>query len=127
MGLITNNLLEILSRPLIIQERDVHVSASIGIAMYPDDGENFGHLLKNADTAMYRAKADGRNTFQFYTSEMSTAAMRRLDLENSLRTAIENEEFIIHYQPKYDLKSSACIGMEALVRWDHAEKAYYSS
>ncbi len=120
--LITKSLLEVLSDPITINQREVHVGASIGIAMYPQDGTSFGHLLKNADTAMYRAKALGRNTFQFYTSEMSTAAMRRLDLENSLRYAIEKEEFIVYYQPKYDLKDGRCIGMEALVRWDHPEK-----
>jgi diguanylate cyclase (GGDEF)-like protein len=120
--LVTKNLLEILCKPIFVGGRDVHISASIGIAIYPDDGENFGNLLKNADTAMYRAKAQGRNTFQFYASEMSTAAMRRLELENSLRYAIEKQEFIIHYQPKYDLHSRGCVGMEALVRWDHPEK-----
>ena len=120
--MVTKNLLETLCKPINIGGREVHVSASVGIAMYPDDGENFGHLLKNADTAMYRAKAQGRNTFQFYASEMSTAAMRRLELENSLRYAIEKQEFIVHYQPKYDLHSRRCIGMEALVRWDHPEK-----
>jgi len=120
--LVAKNLLEILCKPMYLGDRDVHISASIGIAMYPDDGEDFGNLLKNADTAMFRAKAQGRNTFQFYASEMSTAAMRRLELENSLRYAIEKQEFIIHYQPKYDLHSRGCVGMEALVRWDHPDK-----
>ncbi|TNF38902.1 MAG: GGDEF domain-containing response regulator [Gammaproteobacteria bacterium] len=118
----TRGLLDDLCKPLEINERDVHVSASIGIAVFPDDGDDFGSLLKHADIAMYRAKETGRNNFQFYAAEMSASAMRRLELENSLRRAIEQEQLVLFYQPKYDLKNRHCLGMEALVRWDHPEK-----
>ncbi|HEY9050612.1 MAG TPA: EAL domain-containing protein [Gammaproteobacteria bacterium] len=120
--LVTKNLLEDLGKPIQIIERDVYVGASIGIAVFPDDGEDFGTLLKHADTAMYRAKETGRNTFQFYASEMSAAATRRMELENSLRNAIDREQLVVFYQPKYDLKNRQVLGMEALVRWNHPEK-----
>jgi len=116
---VANNLLEVLAEPIAINDRKVCIGASIGVAIYPVDGESFGILLKNADTAMYRAKEQGRNTFEFYTSEMSALAMKRLDLENSLRAAIENEEFVVYYQPKFNLKERRLVGMEALVRWEH--------
>ncbi|MCW9014270.1 MAG: EAL domain-containing protein [Gammaproteobacteria bacterium] len=124
--LVVKNLLEKISEPIEISGREVHIGASIGISMYPDDGISFGNLLKNADTAMYRAKDLGRNTFQFYTAEMSEIAMRRLELENSLRNAVESQDFVIFYQPKYDFKRGKCCGMEALVRWDHPEKGIVS-
>lgn len=120
--LVTKSLLGNLGKPLEIHQREVYVGASIGISVFPDDGEDFGSLLKHADIAMYRAKETGRNTFQFYASEMSAAAMRRMELENSLRSAIELEQLVVFYQPKYDLKSREVLGMEALVRWDHPEK-----
>jgi len=116
---VARNLLEELSQPVMLNDRELCVAASIGIAIFPDDGENFGNLLKNADTAMYRAKEKGRNTFEFYTAEMSAVAMYRLELENSLRNAIDKKEFVVYYQPKFDLKNRQCWGMEALVRWNH--------
>ncbi len=124
--LVTKNLLEVLLKPVIINGRKVSVGASIGIAVFPDDGENFGNLLKNADTAMYRAKEKGRNTFEFYTAEMSDVAMYRLELENSLRNAIDKKEFVVYYQPKYDLENQKYWGMEALVRWNHPDEGIIS-
>lgn len=119
---VANNILKELNIPAEINGKEVHIGGSIGIAMYPQDGENFGALLKNADTAMYRAKDMGRQTFQFYASEMSHKAMQRLDLENQIRRALKEEEFIVHYQPKIDLSNNECTGVEALVRWQHPEK-----
>ena len=116
------NILKTLDAPAEINGKEVHIGGSIGIAMYPQDGENFGALLKNADTAMYRAKDMGRQTFQFYASEMSQKAMQRLELENQIRRALKEEEFIVYYQPKIDLSNNECIGVEALVRWQHPEK-----
>lgn len=121
-AIVARNLLETLTWPILIGDREVRISGSIGIALYPDDGSNFGHLLKNADAAMYRAKDLGRNMFQFYAREMSETVMQRLDMESELRNAIEREEFVLHYQPKYDLHSGRCIGMEALVRWEHPQR-----
>ncbi len=120
--LVARHVLSGLSQSVTISDLDVNISASIGISVYPDDGVTLGQLLKHADTAMYKAKEQGRNTFQFYTQEMSELAMRRLELENSLRNAIEKNELMLYYQPKYNLASSRCWGMEALVRWDHPEK-----
>ncbi|MBI3188402.1 MAG: EAL domain-containing protein, partial [Gammaproteobacteria bacterium] len=125
-GLVANSLLEMLVRPILIDEREVHISGSIGIALYPDDGTSFGTLLKNADAAMYRAKDLGRNMFQFYAAEMSEAVMHRLDMEGLLRNALERQEFILHYQPKFDLRSGRCCGMEALVRWEHPQRGLIS-
>lgn len=120
-GLVANSLLEALAKPILIDEREVRISGSIGIALYPDDGTSFGNLLKNADAAMYRAKDLGRNMFQFYAAEMSEAVMHRLDMEGHLRNALERQEFILHYQPKFDLKNGSCCGMKTLVGWEHPQ------
>jgi diguanylate cyclase (GGDEF)-like protein len=123
---ITKNILSTLDFPAEINGKEVYVGGSIGIAMYPQDGENFGVLLKNADTAMYKAKELGRNTFQFYASEMSHKAMQRLELENQIRTALKEEQFEVYYQPKVDLQNNECIGVEALVRWNHPQRGFIS-
>ncbi len=119
---ITKNILSALDLPAEVNGKEVYVGGSIGIAMYPQDGENFGVLLKNADTAMYKAKDLGRNTFQFYASEMSHKAMQRLELENQIRTALKEDQFEVYYQPKVDLQNNKCIGVEALVRWNHPQR-----
>ena len=119
---VTKSILSKLSEPVFIDGREVFISASIGISVFPDDGDDLGSLLKNAETAMYKAKEHGRNNLQFYRAEMSETAMRRLDLENSLRNAIEKDELLVYYQPKFNLSNGKCLGMEALVRWDHPEK-----
>lgn len=123
---ITKNILSALDLPAEINGKEVYVGGSIGIAMYPQDGENFGVLLKNADTAMYKAKELGRNTFQFYASEMSHKAMQRLELENQIRTALKEDQFEVYYQPKVDLQGNKCIGVEALVRWNHPQRGFIS-
>jgi len=122
VALVAKNILASLDKPIEIFEKEVHIGGSIGIALYPQDGENFGTLLKNSDTAMYKAKELGRQTFQFYEHEMSLKAMQRLDLENQIRFALKNEEFLVYYQPKVNLISGQVQGMEALVRWQHPEK-----
>ena len=123
---ITNKLLKALHEPIMISGREVRISASIGIALYPEDGDDFGALLKHADTAMYQAKELGRNNFQFYTKSMSESAQKRLDLEASLREAIKRQEFQVYYQPKYDMNTGQCWGMEALIRWSHPHKGLIS-
>jgi len=123
---ITKNILSALDLPAEVNGKQVYVGGSIGIAMYPQDGDNFGVLLKNADTAMYKAKELGRNTFQFYASEMSHKAMQRLELENQIRTALKEEQFEVYYQPKVDLQNNTCIGVEALVRWNHPQRGLIS-
>jgi diguanylate cyclase (GGDEF)-like protein/PAS domain S-box-containing protein len=109
------------SRPFYIDEQECHLTASIGIAVYPDDGSDALTLLKNADIAMYRAKADGKNGYQFYSASKNIHTIGRLALESQLRRAIENREFVLHYQPKVDLASGRIAGVEALVRWQHPD------
>jgi diguanylate cyclase (GGDEF)-like protein len=109
------------SEPIDIEGKEMYVTASAGISLYPQDGPDVDTLLKHADAAMYRAKEHGRNNFQFYTSEMNERVNERLSLENALRRALEKKEFLLHYQQKVDLRSSTMIGAEALVRWSHPE------
>lgn len=119
---IIQKLMACLEEPFPYKFQKVYVNASIGIAVHPYDGENVDDLLKNADAAMYRAKNDGRNTYSFYTEEMTSLAIERLTLETNLRQAIAEDDFIIHYQPQVDSNSDTLIGMEALVRWEKEGK-----
>ncbi|MDT8453108.1 MAG: EAL domain-containing protein [Gammaproteobacteria bacterium] len=119
---IADNLTTILKHNVRLDDQETFTSASVGIAMFPDDGMDAGTLLKNADTAMFRAKEQGRRCFQFYKPEMSVNAMERLELENSIRKAIDNNELVIHYQPTIDIHNNEVIGVEALLRWQHPDK-----
>jgi diguanylate cyclase (GGDEF)-like protein len=119
---IADNLTTILEHNVKLDDQETFTSASVGIAVYPYDGKDARTLLKNADTAMFRAKEKGRHCFQFYKPEMSVTAMERLDLENSMRRALQNAEFVVHYQPVVDLHRNELAGVEALIRWQHPEK-----
>ncbi len=119
---IADNLTTILEHNVRLDDQETYTSASIGIAVYPDDGKDARTLLKNADTAMFRAKENGRHCFQFYKPEMSVTAMERLDLENSLKAAFENDEFLIYYQPIIDIHKNEIVAVEALLRWQHPDK-----
>lgn len=110
-----------LKEPIHSQGLDLYVSSSIGIAIYPDDALKCEHLLKYADAAMYKAKDEGRNNYQFYSSEMTKSAFERVIMEQSLRVAVQEEDFIVHYQPQIDSATNKLVGMEALVRWDHSD------
>src|SRR5450631_1436335 len=112
-----NKILLSLSGPHSIGGLDLHINGSIGISVYPGDGEDAETLIKSADTAMYHAKKHGRNNFQFFEAQMNHKAVERLSLESSLRLALERGEFLLHYQPKVDLGTGEITGVEALIRW----------
>ncbi|MHB8453709.1 MAG: sensor domain-containing protein [Acidiferrobacterales bacterium] len=118
---IAKKILSTLEPAFLIDQRELFVSASIGISLYPADGEDSDTLLKHADVAMYRAKDAGKNNYQFYSAEMSARAFERLTLESSLRHALERQEFLLYYQPQIDTDSGLIIGVEALLRWQHPD------
>jgi diguanylate cyclase (GGDEF)-like protein len=107
------------TQPFHVSGHELYVTASMGIALYPEDGKDAQSLLKASDTAMYRAKETGCNNYQVYTSEMHRAVLERVELGNGLRKAITNQEFVVYYQPRIDLRSNITTGAEALVRWIH--------
>ena len=109
------------AEPFCVSEQQIYISASIGVTLYPSDATTVEGLLKNADTAMYRAKDAGRNNFQFYSADMHAHAVKRLKMENALRGATDRGELVLHYQPLVNLKSGQIEGMEALLRWNHPE------
>jgi diguanylate cyclase (GGDEF)-like protein/PAS domain S-box-containing protein len=115
-------ILHSLNAPHSIGGQDLHIDGSIGISIYPEDGEDAETLIKNADTAMYHAKENGRNQFQFFTAEMNLKAVERQSLEGSLRRALDREEFLLHYQPKVNLDTGEITGVEALIRWQQPER-----
>jgi predicted signal transduction protein with EAL and GGDEF domain len=115
-------ILQALGEPHRIDEHELYLTVSIGIAIFPDDGTEAEVILKNADFAMYEAKENYRNTYRFFESHMNARAIARQSLENDLRLAMERQEFCLHYQPKVNLKTGAIIGVEALVRWRHPER-----
>ena len=118
---VARRIIAALQRPLDVDGRELFVTASVGIALYPLDGDGAHTLIKNADAAMYFAKSQGRNNYQFYSKEMNSRALERLAIESKLRRSIERGEFELHYQPKLDLRTNRITGVEALVRWRHPE------
>lgn len=125
---VAETLIDAFARPHLIGEHELHVTLSIGISVFPDDGvsvdstiQNTDTVMQNADTAMYHAKTIGRNNYQFFRDEMNTRAVQRMFIENSLRRALKQDEFLLHYQPQIDLESGMIIGTEALVRWQDPE------
>lgn len=120
-GKIAQKILDALKTPITIDERDFVVTSSIGISVYPLDGVDGETLIRNADTAMYRAKDLGRNSYQFYAATMNHKALEALEVENGLRRALANNEFVLYYQPLVDVTSATVFGLEALIRWQHPE------
>ncbi|HEY2928181.1 MAG TPA: EAL domain-containing protein [Albitalea sp.] len=116
---VVNKVLACCAEPFAIDGHELHVTASVGISLYPEDGSDGETLLKNADTAMYRAKDAGRSTYQFYAAQMNTQGAERFMLESGLRRALERGELTLHYQPKMDLRTQCITGVEALMRWRH--------
>jgi diguanylate cyclase (GGDEF)-like protein/PAS domain S-box-containing protein len=116
---VAQRILELLSLPINIAGQEVYVSGSMGITLYPSDGEDVDMLMRNADVAMYHAKESGRNSFQFFSDHMNHRAMEKLGIETDLKRALERNELLLYYQPQIDLTTGRLAGLEALVRWQH--------
>jgi diguanylate cyclase (GGDEF)-like protein/PAS domain S-box-containing protein len=119
ISVLARKILKIIAKSIEIDTHELYVSSSIGISLYPDDGSEAQNLIKYADAAMYKAKNEGRNNFQFYSSEMTELAFERVVMESSFRASLKNDDFIVYYQPQVDGLNDKIIGMEALVRWNH--------
>lgn len=118
---VAEKIINALNEPFLINEQELAISSSIGIAIFPDDGKDSVTLMKNADAAMYRVKEEGKNGYQLYTPEMNQIASKKFMLEKSLKQAIKQNELLLYYQPQIDVRSNKIIGTEALVRWKHPE------
>lgn len=124
--IIAAKFLETLHSPFILDDNEFHISASIGIAVYPDDGESIDELLRHADMAMYHVKAQGKDGHSFYEDAMFDASYREITLEKSIRRALEHNELTMYYQPQIDIKTGRICGAEALIRWNHPERGVLS-
>jgi predicted signal transduction protein with EAL and GGDEF domain len=125
-GNVARRILQHLEQPISAEGHEVFVTASIGIATFPSDGVTSDILIRNADTAMYHAKQQGKAAFQYYSAAMNAASVERLTLESGLRRALESDGLELHYQPQIDVRSGKIVGAEALLRWKHAERGYIS-
>jgi len=123
---IAERIVKNISQPMMLDHQEVHISTSIGIAIYPHDGTKADEILKHADTAMYHAKAQGRNNFQFFTDSMNKSSVELLLLENNLHKAIDQNELCLYYQPQVSIETGKLVGMEALIRWQQPDKGFIS-
>ena len=119
---VAQNILDILTTPFQLHEQEIYITASLGIALYPTDGEDIETLIQHADAAMYQAKREKCNHYQFYTVSLNQSLTERLAMQNEMRKGLEQQEFILYYQPLYHLRDGRLCGLEALVRWQHPKK-----
>lgn len=120
--LVADKILDIFSAAFRLEGHEMFVTASMGVTLYPNDGDTAEKLLKNADTAMYHAKEEGRNSYRFFSEEMNLRVSERLSMETGLRHALARDEFLLHYQPRVNTATGRIVGVEALIRWRHPEK-----
>jgi len=123
---VCNKILEVIKDPIVISEHKLNTTASIGVAMYPDDGDNLITLVKHADAAMYHAKNKGKNTFEYYNKQLSIDVHDQLQIEQALKNAVIKDELYLHYQPQYTLNTKRLKSLEALVRWENKELGFVS-
>ncbi|ABL00595.1 bifunctional diguanylate cyclase/phosphodiesterase [Pelobacter propionicus] len=120
--LVAEKILHVFSAPFRLEKHEMFITASMGVTLYPNDGDTAEKLLKNADTAMYHAKEEGRNTYQFFSEEMNSRVSERLSMETGLRHALARNEFLLHYQPRVNTTTGRIVGVEALIRWQQPQK-----
>jgi diguanylate cyclase (GGDEF)-like protein len=120
-ALVAEKILKIFDEVFLLESHEVQISASVGISVYPDDGQTLEDLIRNADAAMYHSKKSGRNRFEFFTQELNVPVAERLVLANQLRRAVESNQLVLHYQPQFEAATNRLIGAEALVRWNHTD------
>ncbi len=123
-GSMVEKLMQRFERPCLADGLEIATPFSLGISLYPDDGRDFGTLLKNADIAMYQAQGAGRNTYRLFSEQMNTEAAEQVHMRNELRPALERSEFVLHYQPQIELSSGLVVGVEALIRWTIRSRAW---
>ncbi len=121
---VAQKIFKALSKPFLLRDHELYITTSIGVSIYPNDGADVDSLIKNADTAMYEAKAQGRNSVRLYTSSMNDEALKRLAIENEIIKGLEKEEFVVYYQPQLCLRTNKITGAEALIRWQHPELGF---
>ncbi len=125
-AIVADKILDVFTKSFQLDNHECFVGVSIGISIYPTDGDDIDTLLKNADISMYKAKDTGKNNYKFYNSDMNAKAMRRLKLENNLRRALQRSEFTLNFQPKYELSCDTIAGMETLIRWNTPQHGFVS-
>jgi len=125
-SIVASKILNTMKEPIKILNNTLYITTSIGVSIYPDDAINELNLIKFADSAMYKAKDEGRNSYQYYASDMTEYTYKRIIMETSIREALQKDHFVVYYQPQYDIKQEKIVGMEALVRWQHPEQGIIS-